>query len=243
MYLHLASRSVLEPVPSSVVSSLQRETESGLSESTGSFFLRKEPRMTPSELAPLEMLSTLGINGMHTVTPVQGGFDMAMWKVEHEGQTSALRMFPAGAYEDCEYEGAVMTAARAAGLPVPEVQRAGVYQERPVLLLTWLAGRTVEDELRARPWRLWSLGVVFGRMQAAIHAVPAPDLLRQQPDACIAWKCEGEQTLQDRLHHLRLDDGALLHLDFHPLTVLTDGKQITRFVHWTTAHAGHPLPH
>src|SRR5258708_36013371 len=129
--------------------------------------------MSPSELAPMEMLATLVINGMPTVTPVQGGFDMAMWKVEHEGQTSALRMFPAGAYEDCEYEGAVMTAARAAGLPVPEVQRAGVYQERPVLLLTWLAGRTVEDELRARPWRQWSLRMRFCRMHAGIPAGPA----------------------------------------------------------------------
>src|SRR5258708_40140578 len=133
-----------------------------------------------------------------------------------------------------------MAAARAAGLRVPEVQRAGVCQDRPVLLLTWLAGRTVEDELRARPWRLWSLGIVFGRMQAAIHAVPAPDLLRQQPDAWIAWKCEGEQTLQDRLHHLRRNEGALLHLDYHPRNVLTDGKQITGIVDWTNAHAGDP---
>ena len=35
-----------------------------------------------------------------------------------------------------------------------QVQR---YQDRPVLLLSWLAGRTVEDELRARPWRLLTL--------------------------------------------------------------------------------------
>src|SRR5258708_15838188 len=200
----------------------------------------KEPRMTQSELAPLDISCTLGINGMPTVMPVQGGFDMAMWKVEHEGQTSALRVFPAGAQEDCEYERGVMAAARAAGLPVPEVQKAGVYQDRPVLLLTWLAGRTVEDELRARPWRLWSLGIVFGRMQAAIHAVPAPDLLRQQPEAWLAWKCEGEQTLQDRLHHLRLDEGALLHLDYHPRNALTDGKQIQGVVDWTHAHTADP---
>src|SRR5260370_33139411 len=129
--------------------------ESGLSESTGSFFLGKEPRMTLSELAPLEMLSTLGINGMPTVTPVQGGFDMTMWKVEHEGQTSALRLFPAGAQEDCEYERAVMAAARAAGRPVPEVQRAGAYQDRPVRLLSCLARRTIADRLRARSCRLW----------------------------------------------------------------------------------------
>jgi aminoglycoside phosphotransferase (APT) family kinase protein len=196
--------------------------------------------MTQSELPPLEILRTLRINGMPTVTAVQGGFDMAMWKVEHEGQTYALRVFRAGAHEDCEYERVVMEAARAAGLPVPEVHGAGVWQDRPALLITWLAGRTVEDELRARPWRLWPLGSAFGRMQAAIHAVPAPTLLRQQPDAWIAWQCEGEQTLQDCLRHLPSDKGALLHLDYHLRNVLTDGKQITGIVDWTNALAGDP---
>lgn len=196
--------------------------------------------MTQSELPLLEILRTFEINGMPTVTAVQGGFDTAIWKVEHEGQTYALRVFRAGTHKNCEYERAVMEAARDAGLPVPEVHGAGVWQDRPVLLITWLAGHTVEDELRARPWRLWSLGIVFGRMQAAIHTVPAPALLRQQPEAWITWKCEGEQTLQDRLRHLSSDTGTLLHLDYHPRNVLTDGKQITGIVDWTNAHAGDP---
>ncbi|GHO50388.1 phosphotransferase family protein [Ktedonospora formicarum] len=196
--------------------------------------------MMPSELAPLEILQTLGINGMPIATPVQGGFDMAMWKVEHEGQISALRVFRVGAHEDCEHEQSVMEAARAAGLPVPEVQKAGVWQDRPALLLSWLAGRTVEDELRARPWRLWSLGIAFGHMQAKIHAIPAPALLRQRPDAWIAWQCEGEQALQDGLRHLQGDQIALLHLDYHLRNVLTDGKHITGIVDWTNALAGDP---
>jgi aminoglycoside phosphotransferase (APT) family kinase protein len=70
--------------------------------------------------------------------------------------------------------------------------------------------------------------------------VPAPDLLRQQPEAWISWKCEGEQTLQDCLRHLSSDKVALLHLDYHPRNVLTDGKQITGIVDWTNAHAGDP---
>src|SRR5260370_8456634 len=115
MYLHPASRSVLEPVSSSVVSSLQRETESGLSESTGSFFLRKEPRMTQSELAPLEILSTLGINGMPTVTPWQGWFDMPMWKCGHEGQPSALRVFPPRAQQVSLYAPETVATALHAG--------------------------------------------------------------------------------------------------------------------------------
>lgn len=196
--------------------------------------------MTQTTMQPLEILSLLGINGTPTVIPVQGGFDMAMWKVEYEGQTYALRVFEPGRHEDCERERVVMAAARAAGLPVPEVHGVGVWQDHPALLITWLAGRMVADELRARPWHLWRLGIVFGRMQAAIHAVPAPDLLRQQPEAWMAWKCEGEQTLQDRLRHLLLDEVALLHLDYHPRNVLTDGKQITGIVDWTNAHAGDP---
>jgi aminoglycoside phosphotransferase (APT) family kinase protein len=75
---------------------------------------------------------------------------MAMWKVEYEDQIYALRVFRPGKHEDCEHEWRVMAAARAAGLPVPEVNAAGVWQDHPALLITWLAGRTVEDELRAR---------------------------------------------------------------------------------------------
>ena len=196
--------------------------------------------MTQTNMQPLEILSSLGIYGPSTVTPIQGGFDMAMWKVEYEGQTYALRVFRPGEHEDCERERVVMAAARTAGLPVPEVHRAGIWRDRPALLLTWLAGRMLADELRARPWHLWRLGIVFGRMQAAIHMVPAPGLLRQQPEAWITWQCEGERTLQDRLHQLLSDKVALLHLDYHPRNVLTDGKQITGIVDWTNAHAGDP---
>jgi aminoglycoside phosphotransferase (APT) family kinase protein len=196
--------------------------------------------MTQTDLVPLEILRSLGIDGTPTVTPVQDGFDMAIWKVEYEDQTYALRVFRPGEHEECEHEQVVMAAARAAGLPVPEVNAAGVWQDHPALLITWLAGRMVADELRTRPWQVWRLGISFGRMQAAIHAVPAPGLLRQQPDAWIAWKCEGEQILQDRLRHLRSDEAALLHLDYHLWNVLTDGKQITGIVDWTNAHAGDP---
>ena len=127
--------------------------------------------MTQADLSPLEILRSLGINGTPTVTPVHDGFDMAMWKVEHEDQTYALRVFRPGEHEDCEHERVVMATARAAGLPVPEVNAAGVWQDRPALLITWLAGRMVADELRLRPRKVWRLGIAFGRMQAAIHAV------------------------------------------------------------------------
>ncbi|MEO6889288.1 MAG: aminoglycoside phosphotransferase family protein [Ktedonobacteraceae bacterium] len=133
-----------------------------------------------------------------------------------------------------------MEAAWATGLPVPEVQKAGVWQDRLALLISWLPGRTLEDELRARPWRMWPLGIAFGRMQARMHALPAPALLRQRSDAWIAWQCAGEQALQDRLRHLRSERMALLHLDYHLRNVLTDGKHIIGIVDWTNALAGDP---
>lgn len=193
-----------------------------------------------SALAPLEILRTLGINGTPSVTSVQGGFDMAMWKVEHEGCLFTLRVFRPGAHDACEHERCVMEAAHAAGLPVPQVQKAGVWQERPVLLLSWLTGHTVEEELRTRPWRLWSLGQNFGRMLARIHAVSAPALLRQQPDAWISWKCAGEHSLHDRLRHMSSEKDILVHLDYHLRNVLTDGRRITGVIDWTNARAGDP---
>ncbi|MBO0777287.1 MAG: phosphotransferase [Ktedonobacteraceae bacterium] len=196
--------------------------------------------MTQTDIQPLEILRSLGFNGTPVATPLQGGFDMAMWKVESEDQIYALRVFRPGAHKGCEHERVVMATARAAGLPVPEVHAAGVWQDRPALLITWLAGRTLADELLARPWHVWRLGIEFGRVQAAIHAVSAPDLLRQQPGAWIAWQCEGEQTLQDHLRHFPTDKTALLHLDYHPRNVLTDGEQITGIIDWTNAHAGDP---
>ena len=147
-------------------------------------------------------------------------------------------MFQAERYADCERERVVMVAARSAGLPVPEVYTSGAWQDHPALLMTWLAGRTLADELRARPWCVWRLGIEFGCMQVAIHAVPAPELLRQQPEAWMYWKCEGEQAIQDCLRRITSGEIALLHLDYHPLNVLTDGRQITGIVDWANAHAG-----
>jgi aminoglycoside phosphotransferase (APT) family kinase protein len=196
--------------------------------------------MTQAQLQPLDILSSLGINSTPTVTAVQGEFDLDLWKVEDKGQSYALRVFRPGRQEDCDRERAALAAARAAGLPAPEVRQAGIWHNHPALLITWLPGRTIAEDLRARPWRLWRLGILFGRMQAAIHRTPAPALLQLQPEAWIAWKCEGEPTIQASLRHLPLDTGTLLHLDYHPLNVLTDGKRITGIVDWTNAHAGDP---
>src|SRR5215831_3194753 len=126
----------------------------------------KELGMTQAHLQPLDILASLGINGTPTLTAVQGGYDLDLWKVESEGQSYALRVYGPERHEDYERERAVLAAARAAGLPAPEVRRAGIWHGHPALLITWMPGRTIADDLRARPWRVWRVGVLFGRMQA-----------------------------------------------------------------------------
>ena len=192
------------------------------------------------ELLPLDILRELGIENASSVTPLSGGQDMAMWKVECGNQTYALRVFRVGAQKQCEHERAVMAAAHAAGLPVPEVHAAGVWRERPALLITWIYGRMLSDELRLHPWRLWRLGRAFGQMQAALHAVPAPAHLLEHPDAWIDWQGEDKPALQERLRQIASSTPTLLHLDYHPNNVMTDGTRITGVLDWSNAEAGDP---
>lgn len=196
--------------------------------------------MIHQHLDPYAILQVLDVHDAVNVTPVQGGTDTAIWRVERAGQIFALRVFQRGQFDDCRLEQEVMQAAQVAGLPVPQVHASGNWQEHPALLLSWLPGRPVFEELRARPWRARRLGTLFGRMHAAIHELPAPDVLRQQSEAWIRWSGSGEQALQKRLRSTNYQADALLHLDYHPLNVLTDGKRITAVLDWRNALAGDP---
>jgi aminoglycoside phosphotransferase (APT) family kinase protein len=182
----------------------------------------------------------LGVAGAEAVEPVTGGADTAIWRVERAGAASALRVFRSDQVETCQREVAAMRAAVAAGLPIPAVQAEGMWRDRPALLLSWCAGRPLANELRSHPWRAWPLGVAFGRMQARLHTVPAPERLRQEPHGWSAWAGPGEEPLQARLRELAGEAAALLHLDYHALNVMTDGRRITGVLDWANAHAGDP---
>jgi aminoglycoside phosphotransferase (APT) family kinase protein len=196
--------------------------------------------MTHENLDPQAILQKLGLTGTTSVTSVHGGSDTAIWRVERANEVYALRVFGAGQQEDCERERVVMQSALTAGLPVPRVYAVGRWHDHPALLLSWLPGWPVADELRARPWRTWMLGILFGRMQAVMHALPAPAILRDHPAAWINWHGLNEPSLQERLRSIDHRVDALLHLDYHPLNVLTDGKRITGILDWRNAHAGDP---
>ncbi len=196
--------------------------------------------ITKDNLDPHAILQTLGLTDATAVTPVHGGSDTAIWQVERASEVYALRVFDEGQHDDCEQEKMIMQAAMDAGLPVPQVHTAGTWRDRPALLLSWLPGWPIADELRKRPWRAWNLGVLFGCMHAAIHLIPAPGILQQHPDAWIDWLAPDEQSLRQCLRSIDHRTDLLLHLDYHPLNVLTDGRSITGVLDWRNARAGDP---
>jgi aminoglycoside phosphotransferase (APT) family kinase protein len=196
--------------------------------------------VTHGDLHPHAILHTLGLTEATAITPVHGGSDTAIWQVEQAGAVYALRVFGEGEHSDCEREQLVMQAALVAGLPVPQVHAAGTWHDHPALLLSWLPGWPVAEELRVHPWRAWKLGVVFGRMHATIHALPAPRVFHDHLDAWIDWLGPDERSLQQCLRTMDHRSDALLHLDYHPWNVLTDGKRITGVLDWRNARAGDP---
>lgn len=191
-------------------------------------------------LNPLEILKTLGIADPTQVTPVQGGSDTAIWQVEDENGTYALRLFRREQGETYQRELAAMRLAQQAKLPVPTVHASAFWQERPVMLLAWCAGSTVTQLLLQQPWRIWPLGRAFGRMQARIHAVSVDAQGSDLAENWIAWSGAEDAALANRLRSLAPTQPALLHLDYHPLNVLANGNEITAVLDWANAQAGDP---
>jgi aminoglycoside phosphotransferase (APT) family kinase protein len=195
--------------------------------------------MREKALDPFAILAAVGVTDATAATPVSGGQDTAIWRVEHGGMVSALRVFRAEQARMCRHEQAAMRIAVAGGLPVPEVRAGGVWQERPVLLLSWCPGRTLLDVLQTQPWRIPALGLAFGRMQARIHAVSAATLHSHRGD-WISWAGPDEMPLQEHLRALNPRMDALLHGDYHPLNVMADGARIAGVLDWPNALAGDP---
>jgi aminoglycoside phosphotransferase (APT) family kinase protein len=193
-----------------------------------------------ANLNPVGILRALGITNATAITPVHDGADTALWRVEHGPTTYALRVFRQDQVATYHRELVAMKLAHHAHLPVPTVYATSFSHGRPALLLSWCPGRPLWQALQEHPWRDWSLGRAFGRMQAHIHAVRAPTLGTEPSADWIAWTGPDEPQLQATLRHLAGKETALLHLDYHPLNVLTDGAQITAVLDWANARGGAP---
>jgi len=159
---------------------------------------------------PIAVLAALGVHGATAAAPATGGFDTAVWCVTLQGRPHALRLFRQGQTTRCARERAAMEIAAANGVPAPSVHVVGAYHDRPT-----------------------TLGRLFGQTQAAIHAIPAPPALPAD------WR-DAAGPLALHLPFPPLTPRALIHLDYHPLNVLTDGARITGVIDWANVRAGDP---
>ena len=197
---------------------------------------------TGAELDPVAILRSLGRSEPSCVRQIVGGADAHIWRVEIGGQAFALRVLQPYQAEQARRELAASTAAASAGLPVPAVAATGTWHGYPVQLLAWSPGERLADVLLQNANdldKVRALGVEFGRVQAAIHAVPVPADINDDPNGWRAW-AGSDPELQRCLVALPDQPPVLLHLDYHPLNVLVEDGRISAVLDWANARAGDP---
>ncbi len=195
--------------------------------------------MSPeAPLNPSDILAALGVTSVGAIAPVQGGSDTAIWRVEHGGQVSALRVFRAEQAAVAQRELEAIELAAAAHIPVPAVRAAGSWRDRPALLLAWSPGAPLFQALQRQPWRVLALGRAFGRTQALIHRIGPRAGWRHLQANWIEWAGD-DPPLRAGLER-RAGSPALLHLDYHPLNILVDGSGVTAVLDWANSRIGDP---
>lgn len=108
---------------------------------------------------------------------------------------------------DLRQEARLMRHLSAHGIPVPRVAEA----DGPDLVMEYVPGPRMSQELDAKPWRAGALGRELAELHRCLDDVPAPDFLP--------------------------GDGRLLHLDLHPGNVVL-GPAGPVVVDWASAARG-----
>jgi aminoglycoside phosphotransferase (APT) family kinase protein len=193
-----------------------------------------------NDLDPRPILNSLGISANPVITPVSGGWDTSLFRVDTRDRGYALRVFRPEQRETARREAVVMRTLAEAGLPVPGVHAETVVDGRPALLLAWCAGRPLFQEVQSRPTELWRLAVAMGRMHARIHAQPVPESVIRSLPAWTPRTEDADSGLLAALHSAGNHRIAILHLDYHPLNVMSDRGAITGVLDWANVAVGDP---
>lgn len=194
-----------------------------------------------TDIDPVAVLQAFEITPASVPTPVSGGWDTALFRFRGaDGRWRALRVYRSPEERDAaRKERIALRAAADGGVPVPRLEAEGLWRGLPALVLSWVDGVTLLDALLRLPWKLRKLAAAFGRMQAKIHAVPAPDDLRD-PQGLRDYIYRLDPELAERVLSVGLRFDRLTHLDYHPLNVMTDGERITGVLDWPSAAGADP---
>ena len=107
--------------------------------------------------------------------------------------------------------------------------------------MDWIPGRPIVEVLMAHPEAVHPLGMAFGRIQTVIHTLKVPAFVTYETEIWLIPATDEEKRLMQRIASVNGGArGVLLHLDYHPLNVLTDGHAITAVLDWANAAQGDP---
>jgi aminoglycoside phosphotransferase (APT) family kinase protein len=196
------------------------------------------------DIDPIEALNSLGFDQVDAIEPLLGGMDTLLWRFE-AGGTFVLRLFRREQEEVAAKEIAIMRLLGDLVYPVPTVHGVGHWKRRPALVMDWVAGTTFSAALEQRPWSASALGMRFGRAQAMLHNLRPPlerlpNPLRSPKRTWIDWSHPDEHALRAELYGLPLQRQALIHLDFHPMNILTGPSEVAAVLDWAHVHYGDP---
>ncbi|MCA9830446.1 MAG: phosphotransferase [Dehalococcoidia bacterium] len=195
--------------------------------------------MSPSDADPVVVLTDIGFPPSGDVHRITSGWDTLTCRfTTFDGRTHALRLHRAQPdivrnAEAAAQEALAMRHARAAALPVPEVEYLGAWHGRPALITAWAPGRTLLDLAGSRPGQLPAVAAALGQAQARLHATPPPPGLRVRDTTWIRETIDHAALRDALIRDGRFD--TFCHLDFHPINVLAHNGRITAILDWAGA--------
>jgi hypothetical protein len=192
---------------------------------------------------PRAALAALGYPEATEPQRVKGGWETLLWRfATPDGREHSLRVHHLPEREEfARRERLALQACEKGGLPAPRLEATGEFQELPAMVLSWCPGRPLLSYVEQRPWAIWRLGRLFGLTQALMHAVtPPPEFIATAPDDWLSRLDEEYMDLASHAKTLGLSTSSLIHMDFHPLNLISDGAAVTGVIDWPRAAAGDP---
>ena len=196
-----------------------------------------------TKINPREALAGLGFAEISEPRRVKRGWDTLLWRfATPDGRKHSLRVFYLpGRNEIAWRERLALETCATAGLPAPRVEKIGDIQGLPAMVLSWCPGIPILAFVEKKPWTLWRLGRLFGRTQARLHAVTPPaEFVTGAPNDWLSRVTEEYADLAVHALSLGLSTSSLIHMDYHPLNVVSDGATVTGILDWAYAAAGDP---
>ena len=182
-----------------------------------------------------KILEKLKIRDAVSVSVVTEGTASHVWKIVRQGgSVYAIRVMGSEHLKQFHREMNTMNHVRVEGLPVPEVYQVEEVEGNAVMVMEWVRGETVFQQLLEQDHRANEIGVKFGEMQAALHDISYKEITHVLDEN---WLTPGS-SIEENIISKRSEESeshSLLHLDFHPLNVMIEE---TGIIDWTNSAIG-----